>query len=140
MLLGRVFSYFDEFTTHDLLHLIKCEHLIPVISNAFEKYELGSLWDHLPAVLFFYAFFALSSAFGRVLSVWFMRKKLKEMEPKKRHRAKISWAHHVVACVNAVVSSILALSEVYRIRGRPISEGTHTYYPEVARLLSVGVG
>lgn len=140
MVLERVFTYFDEFTTHDLLRLIKCEHLIPVISNAFEKYELGSLWDHLPAVLFFYAVFAFSSAFGRIISVWLMRNKLKEMEPKKRHRAKISWAHHVVACVNAIVSSALALTEVYRIRERPIIEGTHTYYPEVAKLLSVGVG
>ncbi len=140
VLLGRVFNFFEEFKTHDLLRLIKCEHLVPSIAALFERCELGSLWDHLPAVLFFYALFALSSAFGRVLSVWFLRDKLKAMDPKKRHRARISWAHHVVSCINAIVSSILALSEVYRIRNRSISEGTHTYYPEVAKMLSIGVG
>ncbi len=140
MVLGRVFKFFDKFKTHDLMRLIKCEQYVPQISGFFERYELGSLWDHLPAVLFFYAIFAFSSGLGRILSVWFMRKKLQEMDPKKRHRAKVSWAHHVVAFVNASVSSILAVSEIYRIRGRPIAEGTHTYYPEVAKLLSVGVG
>lgn len=140
MVLGKIFSFFDSFTTHDLLQLIKCDSHVPEINAFFMNYELGRLWDHLPAVLFFYFVFAGSSAFGRVLSVWFMREKLRAMESGKRHRAKISWAHHVVACVNAIVSSSMALMEIYRIRGRPIDVGTHTYYPQVARLLSVGVG
>lgn len=138
--LNKIFDHLNKFRTPDLLRFFKCEHHLPKFELFFATYELGSLWDHLPAVIFFYLVFAFASAIGRLLASVLMREKLRHMDRKTRFKTRISWAHHSVAFVNAVITAYLAVQEVVRIWDRPLNVGTHNYYPEVARLLSVGVG
>lgn len=138
--LYKVIDKLNSFGTPDLLHLFKCDHYLPHLEEFFEKYQLGRLWDHLPAVLFFYLVFAFSSGFGRILSSILLKDKLALLDEKARKKLKISWAHHIVAFVNAIISSAMALHYVLRIKTSSLTTGTHDYYPEVARILSVGVG
>lgn len=138
-----IYRYIDKlnsFGTPDLLRLIKCEHHLPHLEDFFEKYQLGRLWDHLPAVLFFYAIFAIASGAGRLIFSVLLKDKLTQMDEKSRKKLRVSWAHHVVAFLNAVIISSMALHYILRISKTPYTSGTHNYYPEVARILSVGVG
>lgn len=140
MNLYDIIDKLNSYGTPDLLKSIKCEHHLPCLEEFFEKYHLGRLWDHLPAALFFYAIFALASGFGRFISTIVLKEKLKQLDPKARKKLRVSWAHHIVAFLNAVISSSMALHYILKIQTDHYSTGTHTYYPEVARILSVGVG
>ena len=140
MHLYEVIDKLNSYGTPDLLKFIKCEHHLPSLEEFFEKYHLGRLWDHLPAVLFFYAIFALASGFGRFIFAIVLKDKLKQLEPKARRKLRVSWAHHSVAFLNAVISSSMALHYILKIQADHYSVGSHTYFPEVARILSVSVG
>lgn len=124
----------------DLLRWINCEHHLPKLEDFFEKYQLGRLWDHLPAVLLFYAIFALSSGLGRILATVLLKTKLATMDAKAQKKLRISWAHHIVAFVNAIISSYMALHYIFKIQQDDFRSGFHDYYPEIARILSVSVG
>lgn len=136
----QIIDKLNSYGTPDLLKLLKCEHHLPRLEEFFEKYHLGRLWDHLPAALFFYAIFALTSGFGRFISTIVLKDKLRQLEPKERKKLRVSWAHHIVAFLNAVISSSMAIHNIFKIQSDHFSIGTHTYYPEVARILSVAVG
>lgn len=140
--LYKIIDKLNSYKTPDLLHLIKCEHYLPHLEEFFEKYQLGRLWDHLPAVLFFYLVFAFASGIGRQLSSLLLKDKLAQLDKKARKKLKISWAHHIVAFLNAIISSSMALHYILFINKDKDSftAGTHDYFPEVARILSVGVG
>lgn len=140
---GTFYNFIDKlnsFSVPDLLRWIKCEHHLPRLEDFFEKYQLGRLWDHLPAVLLFYAIFAFSSGFGRFLSTILLKDKLAQLDEKARKKLRVSWAHHIVAFVNAVITSCMALHYIFKLKTENFRTGTHTYYPEVARILSVSVG
>lgn len=136
----EIIDKLNGYGTPDLLKLLKCEHHLPLLEDFFEKYQLGRLWDHLPAVLFFYAIFALASGFGRFISTIVLKDKLRQLDPKTRKKLRVSWAHHIVAFLNAVISSSMAIHYILKIKSDHLFVGTHTYYPEVARILSVSVG
>jgi len=137
----EIIDKLNSYGTPDLLNLLKCEQYLPILEEFFEKYHLGRLWDHLPAVLFFYAIFAFASGFGRFISTIVLKDKLRHLDHKARKKLRVSWAHHIVAFLNAVISSSMAIHYILKIKSdRHISVGTHTYYPEVARILSVAVG
>ena len=138
--LYKLVDKLNSYGTPDLLRLIKCEHYLPRLESFFEKYQLGRLWDHLPAVLFFYFVFAIASGIGRQLATLLLKDKLAKLDPKARKKLRVSWAHHIVAFVNAVISSCMALHYIFRIKQESFTTGTHSYYPEVARILSVSVG
>lgn len=138
--LYKLVDKLNSYGTPDLLRLFKCEQHLPRLEGFFEKYQLGRLWDHLPAVLFFYLVFAFASGIGRQLSTFLLKEKLAQLDPKARKKLRISWAHHIVAFVNAIISSAMALHYIFRIKSTDFTTGTHDYYPEVARILSVSVG
>lgn len=140
MTLSRMFEQLNRFRTADLLRVIRREEDIPRFEKLFNDYQLGRLWDHLPAVLFFYAVFAVASGVGRLLASWLLRERLAKMDAKAQYKVKVSWAHHVVAFTNALLTSCMTVCEIYRSWNRPLAVGTHEYYPQVARLLSIGVG
>ena len=111
-MLKQLYKFVDKLNTYgtpDLLRLIKCDHHLPRLEEFFEKYQLGRLWDHLPAALFFYLVFAFSSGIGRQISTFLLKDKLAQLDEKARKKLRISWAHHIVAFVNAIISSSMAL-------------------------------
>lgn len=140
MVFYQVIDRLNSFSMPDLLRTIKCDQNLPKVESFFEKYQLGRLWDHLPAALFFYFIFALASGFGRTISTILLKDKLATMDAKARKKLRVTWAHHIVAFLNAVISSSMALHYIFRIKSEPYTTGVHTYYPEIARILSVGVG
>lgn len=140
MFIYRFIDKLNSFGTTDLLRLIKCEHQSSHLQDFFEKYQLGRLWDHLPAVLLFYSIFALASGSSRLITSILLKDKLAQMDEKARKKLRVSWAHHIVAFLNAVIISSMALHYIIKLQKEPYTIGTHTYYPEVARFLSVGVG
>lgn len=142
-MLKHLYKLVDKLNTYgtpDLLRLFKCEHHLPNLEEFFEKYQLGRLWDHLPAVLFFYLVFAFSSGMGRFISGFLLKDKLTQLDAKARKKLKISWAHHIVALTNATISSFMAVHYIFFIQKDSFKTGTHVYYPEIARILSVSVG
>lgn len=140
MALYKIIDKLNAFSTPDLLNLIKCEHHVPVLQEFFEKYRLGRLWDHLPAVLFFYILFAVTSRLGRFLASVLLKEQLAHLDAKASKKLRVSWAHHIVAFANALISSSMALHYIFIFQSQSYKVGTHEYYPEVARILSVGVG
>lgn len=138
-LLYEIIDKLNSFGTSDLLNFINCQHHLPILQSFFQKYQLGYLWDHLPAVLFFYLLFALTSGTSRILTSIVFKNKLAQLDAKAQKKFRVSWAHHIVAFLNAVISSAMALHYVL-VKDHSFKTGTHNYYPEVARILTVAIG
>ncbi|TEB14759.1 transferase [Perkinsus sp. BL_2016] len=62
------------------------------------------------------------------------------MDAKTRKKLRVSWAHHIVAFANAVIITCMSLHYILGLKTENYRVGTHTYYPEVARILSVSAG
>ena len=139
VLLYKIIDKLNSFDTSDLLNLIKCQHHLPLFQSFFQKYRLGYLWDHLPAVLFFYIFFALTSGTSRVLTAVVFKNKLAQMDLKAQKKFRVSWAHHIVAFLNAVISSSMALHYILG-KDHSFKSGTLEYFPEAARIISLAIG
>ena len=140
---AALYNFIDKLNSYnipDLLRWLKCEHHLPSLEDFFEKYQLGRLWDHLPAVILFYIIFAIFSGLGRFLATVLLKNKLSQMDAKARKKLRVSWAHHIVAFANAVIITCMSLHYILGLKTENYRVGTHTYYPEVARILSVSAG
>lgn len=75
-------------------------------------HNLACLWSYLPLVLLSWALFTILSGLSRHLGPFLFPSVFHALTPPELKKLRLSWPHHIVSLVHAIVISVLAIANV----------------------------
>ena len=101
-------------------------------------HDLAYLGTHLPLVLLSWALFTILSGLSRHLGPFLFPSVFRSLAPPEMKRLMLSWPHHMVSLVHAIIICVLAI--VNASRNELVQDRVWGYSEGISRMIAVTMG
>lgn len=101
-------------------------------------HNLACLWSYLPLVLLSWALFTILSGLSRQLGPFLFPSVFHALTPPELKKLRLSWPHHIVSLVHAIIISVLAITNL--ARNELVEDRVWGFSEGISRMVAVTMG